>query len=153
MVAQGEPAVPWRMAEGAHKYLWHQVCFCLPAAVPKGWSIVRSQPVLPSSLSLGQSGREALMTFPVVASCLLHAIAQLFSKQIWAFRAQARTEMLLKPRGKYTPSSCTRSIYTCYRVFSILDIAFSTDGQKKPKQNKNPKTWLIYPSIIWVFIN
>ena len=40
------------------------------------------------------------MTFSKVAPCLLHVAGELFPKQGWTFKAQARTEMLLKPRGK-----------------------------------------------------
>lgn len=40
------------------------------------------------------------MTFSKVAPCPLHAAGELFPKRGWTFKAQARTEMLLKARGE-----------------------------------------------------
>lgn len=124
---------------GAHKYLWHQICFCLSAAVPEGWSIMRPQPVLPSSHQSALVNLEGKHWWHFLWNKKHYEIAGTMppSWQGWDFKAQARAVVLLKPRGKYTPSSCTSSIYRCYKGFSILDIAFNTDEHKKTPKLKD----------------
>ena len=74
------------------------------------------------------------MTFSRVAPCLLHATRELFPKLGRTFKAQARTEMPLKTRGKSIRNGENTLLHLILvphvdatGFFSILTIAFNTD--------------------------
>lgn len=92
------------------------------------------------------------MTFSKKSPCFLQAFGELFPKQVWSFKVQARTKMLLKPRGKSVRNGANTLFHLvlvpCVDavVFSILTIAFNTDEhlKKHPRSPKLPDLSLQY---------
>lgn len=116
--------------------LFYQLCFCLPAAVPKGWSVVRYQPVLPSSHQTGSvwkgSTDDIFWSGTVPPSCHCRAVP----KAGLDFQGSSKNWDALKAEGKIHSFILYLFHIQMLQIhihpytdpcFSILAIAFNTD--------------------------